>query len=160
VPDQGIKFGADTYRDGARERIDEARVLFKAEHYAMCMYVAGLAVEGMLRALCALRDDYFDEKHDLRKFAARLESLGLLRSAERDHDFVARVQEVAQIWRNTLRFSGRKQLEQLLVILGVLTWKKMDRGLKPRCDEYVEDCLEVVQRCEVLWQRQRSRSRD
>jgi hypothetical protein len=45
----------------------------------------------------------------------------------------------------------------LLVAIGALHWKHMDRGLGPLCDTYVADCFDLVQRCEVLWQRQRSR---
>jgi hypothetical protein len=66
------------------------------------MYAVGVAVEGMLRALHWLRDKTFDERHDLRAIAARVEDLKLLRPGDRDEDFVSRVQGVARRWTNNL----------------------------------------------------------
>jgi len=72
-----MKFGTDTYRAGAFERIEDARLLKDAKRYAGSMYSAGLAVEGMLRSLFWLRDKKFDERHDLKRIATRIEELGL-----------------------------------------------------------------------------------
>lgn len=95
-----LAFGADTYRAGAAERLEDARLLKDRGNPALSMYTGGLAVEGMLRALCCLKSREFDEKHDLRKFAVRVEDLGLLRPA-RDDDFVTAVQKLGRQWRRS-----------------------------------------------------------
>ena len=43
--------GAKDYLNGANERLMEAFVLLRREHFAGSIYLAGRAVEGMLRAL-------------------------------------------------------------------------------------------------------------
>jgi HEPN domain-containing protein len=106
-----MQWRTDTYRLGALERIDEARLLKKAGRLAFSMYTGGLAVEGMLRSLCCLRSTEFDERHDLRRLAHRVAQLGLLRG-ERDDDFVGVVGDVARRWQNTLRFSDQAHLER------------------------------------------------
>jgi len=111
------------------------------------MYIGGLAVEGMLRSLCCLKSKEFDEKHDLRKFAVRVENLGLLRPG-RDDDFVSAVQGVARCWRNTLRYADQKQLLRFLKAIGERT--SMKSSLKGFCEQYYNQCAEVTKRCVVL----------
>ncbi len=152
----GLKFGTDAYRAGSLERIEEARLL-KERHYSLSIYVAGLAVEGMLRSLCAIESREFDERHDLRKIAIRVQNLGLLRRGQKDHGFVAAVEKVAKYWRNTLRFAGFAQRQSFLVEAGAIG--KRDPGrVRKFCEEYFDDCSTVVRRCEILWQRSRKRN--
>src|SRR5687767_2321538 len=107
-----MQFGTDTYRLGAFERLNDARLLHDGQRFALSMYVSGLAVEGMLRSLHWIKDKRFDERHDLRGIATRIEELGLLRRGERDHDFVGTVSDVAERWSNDFRFANQDQLER------------------------------------------------
>lgn len=77
--------------------------------------------------------------------------MGLLRVNERDEDFVATVEGVARRWLNILRFADQRQLERFLVGIGELQQKELDRGLKPYCGEYVNECFRVVKRCNQRW---------
>ncbi len=144
-----MEFGAFTYRAGALERLEDARRLKDGDRLALSMYVAGLAVEGMLRALHWLRSREFDERHDLRRIAVRIESLGLLRRGGRDADFVSKVEGVSRRWSNALRFADYAQLERFLWSVSEL--RRRDQGEVRRvCGEHFDQCSEIVRRCEVL----------
>lgn len=152
-----LAFGADTYRAGAQQRLEDARVLKDSGRFALSFYSGGLAVEGMLRSLCCLKSREFDEKHDLRKFAVRVGELGLLQFG-RDDDFVGSVEAVAKRWRNTLRFADDAHLERFLRATGAI---RRRATVKRVCTQYFDDCSLVVKRCELLWrksQEKRSRS--
>ena len=116
------------------------------------MYACGLAVEGMLRSLYCLKSREYDEKHDLRKFAVRVQNPGLLRP-ERDDDFVSTVQSVAKYWRNTLRYADQKQLLRFLRAIGERLFKK--DALNGFCERYYNQCAEVTKRCAALLARSR-----
>jgi hypothetical protein len=146
-----MQWGSDTYRRGALERLDDARILKDSQRYSLSMYVAGLAVEGMLRSLCWLKSKEFDEKHDLKRIAVRIESLGLLRQG-RDDDFVSKVQRVARRWSNVLRFADYDQIEGFLWDIGEL--RRREQGeVRQVCGEHFDNCSEIVRRCVVLWTR-------
>ncbi|HEY3244564.1 MAG TPA: hypothetical protein VGM03_14560, partial [Phycisphaerae bacterium] len=110
---EGLQFGAETYRAGAFERIEESRLLLDRARFALGVYVGGLAVEGMLRSLCWTRRQQLDERHDLRAIVVRVRDLGLLRSAGRDDRLVGDVAWIATWWSNTLRYAGLAQLKRL-----------------------------------------------
>jgi HEPN domain-containing protein len=147
-----MKFGTATYRDGARERLREAHLLVDKKQYAGSMYLAGLAVEGMLRSLLWLRDRALDERHDLRRIAVRIEELGLLRPGRRDDDFVATVEQIVARWTNDLRFAGAAQVERWLCPRRVRTKRRHE--LSKISNAHYEQCARVITRCEVLWLRQ------
>lgn len=144
-----MEFGASTYRAGALERIEDARRLKDGDRLALSMYVAGLAVEGMLRAVHWLRSREFDDRHDLKRIAVRIESLGLLRRGERDRDFVSKVEGVARRWSNALRFADYAQLERFLWSVSELR-RRNEGEVRRVCGEHSDQCSEVVRRCEVL----------
>jgi hypothetical protein len=52
------------YFRAAQERMTQASLLRREEHFALAMYVAGAAVECMFRAYHPT-DAEFDEKHDI-----------------------------------------------------------------------------------------------
>ncbi len=152
---QSLSFGIETYRDGALQRIGDARILKDKERFSLCMYSGGVAVEGMLRALCCIQSKEFDERHDLRKLAVRVRDLGLLKS-ERDLGFVSLVNRVARKWQNTMRFSSDAQVRRFLLSIGAHGGKKPT--MKYISTEFFNDCFKIVRRCEVLWQRSHKRN--
>lgn len=147
--DRAIKFGTVTYRAGALERIKDAHVLTNQRRLALSVYSAGCAVEGMLRAMIAIRSREFDERHDLRKLATRVRDLGLL-GDEREHDFVGDVQGVARLWSNRLRFADEGTLKRFFSGVGEV---KRGSTLKGAVEDYWERCSHVVRRCNVQWKR-------
>jgi hypothetical protein len=152
-----VQFGTDTYRAGALERLEESRSLKDNGHVVSSIYLSGLAVEGMLRSLLWLRDKRFDERHDLRRIAVRIEELGLLRSGQRDQDFVEQVEGVVRLWTNDFRFAGTEQLLRWLRQIGALIGRT--DSLRSLCETHWNQCSEVVRRCETLWQRSQSKKR-
>src|SRR5687767_14730215 len=93
--------GDDDYRDGARERLDEAFLLLRQDRFGGSIYLAGRAVEGMLRAVIWKSDpDYAAGKksletgHDLREMLRLVRNLGVLRDTELRHAIAADVQKV------------------------------------------------------------------
>ncbi len=149
---KSLSFGVETYRDGALQRIGDARILKDEERFSLCMYCGGVAVEGMLRALCCIQSKEFDERHDLRKLVVRVRDLGLLAS-DRDLVFMSLVNKVARKWKNTMRFSSDAHVRRFFMSISTRGGKKP--AMKYITTEFFNDCSKIVRRCEVLWQRLR-----
>lgn len=66
-----MTFGADSYKAAAHEHVNAARELYNRQRYALAHYVAGLAVECMLRAYRCRIDSVFDSRHDLHDLARK-----------------------------------------------------------------------------------------
>ena len=152
-----LKFGEQTYRQGAEQRLEEARRLLDDEHFGGSVYLAGRAVEGMLRGLIWRQDDdvrsgkkSLDTGHDLRHLLTEVRRLGLLGSNDRDITFMANVQQVARLWSNNLRFASSTQLQAHWRSIGELQNK---HGMKAASQSYYEACVAVVKRCETLWRK-------
>lgn len=152
-----MKFGTDSYRAGALERVGDATFLLANRRWGGAVYSAGLAVEGMLRSLVWLKDKRLDERHELRWLATRIENLGLLREGSSDEQFVAMIQDVAIRWHNLIRFAANDQLLRWWGEAGLLR-KKSTGEFTKNCRQFVDECAEAVQRCEVLWRRHRKDS--
>lgn len=152
-----MQFGTKTYRAGALERIGDAAVLLENGHLAGAVYYAGFAVECMLRSLVWLKDKQLDERHDLRRLAVRIESLGLLRRGENDEGYVGMIQGIAARWHNNMRFAASDQLARRWLKAGILR-RKNAGSLRAESRRFVDECVEAVGRCEVLWQRQQRSS--
>jgi len=149
--------GENEYRQGALERIRDAETLMRREQYAGAIYMAGRAVEGMLRGLIWKSDTdvrraktSLDTGHDLRELVTRISNLGLLRADGHDDDFVASVQRIARLWFNNMRFASSRFVE-------TRWWKlkevRRKRTFKEASSDYFNACSAVVRRCEALWQR-------
>ena len=152
-----MRFGTDTYRAGAIERLAAAESLLRDRRNIGAVYLGGLAVEGMLRSLVWMRDRTFDERHDLRRLAVRVGYVGLLREPEEDRDFVGEVQGIAKRWNNGLRFANEDQTVRWWRSLGVVSFSTR-ADVRPLCVSFVNECSRVVRRCELSWQRHRKRS--
>ena len=135
------------------ERAADAALLAEKDRLAGAVYAAGLAVEGMLRSLVWTRDKHLDERHDLRRLAVRVESLGLLRRGAADEAFVTLIQDIARGWHNNLRFAAEDQLFRWWTEVGVLS-KATGRAGARQCKKFLSQCTDAIRRCETLWQRQ------
>ncbi len=149
--------GEADYRNGARERLDEAFVLLRQEHFAGSVYLAGRAVEGMLRALIWKNDrDYatgrksLDTGHDLRLLLTRVQDLGVLGESRPLESLAASVQKVARLWSNNMRFLSTSRVQSEWFAMGEVGRK---RTMKSAAQEYYESCSAIFKRCEALWQR-------
>ena len=147
----------EDYRKGALERLDDARILLKANQFSGCVSDAGRAVEGMLRAVIWKRDadvvtgkKTLDTGHDLRELLTRVADLGLLAPDPRRDELLETIQHIAQLWFNNIRFASTKFVETYWFRRGEVHRK---RTMKRAAEQFWYDCEEVVMRCEVLCQK-------
>ena len=156
-PATSSEFGAASYRQGAWERLEEARVLLNAQRFAGCIYLAGRGVEAMLRALVWKADlEYqrgaksLETGHDLRALLTLVRNLGLVHDGAAGQRFTATIQRVSRLWSNNLRFAPRQFIETRWCYLGEIHGR---RTLKQAAREYWETCAATIRECEVLWPR-------
>jgi hypothetical protein len=153
----GGNLGGDDYRRGAIERLNDARILMRAEQFAGSVSDAGRAVEGMLRAVIWKRDrdvqtgrKSLETGHDLRELLVHVNNLGMLSTSESDDDLKEQVQHIARLWFNNLRYAPSRFLETRWYNLGEVG---RNRTLKQASESFYFACERVIKRCEVLCQR-------
>jgi HEPN domain-containing protein len=131
-------FRPEHYFRAALERMRQAQFLYQdGDSFALAMYIAGLAVECMLRAFKGKRDPTFDEKHDLRRLftasgllyldPADFERRGLSQAEIKEyaHELRAGVTEIYLLWSNDYRYAAEERLRAHLKKIGELR-----RGIK------------------------------
>ena len=81
--------GEADYRNGAHERLEEAFALLRQQRFGGSIYLAGRAVEAMLRAVIWKNDPGYatgrkalETGHDLRDLLKLVRNLGVLRAHE------------------------------------------------------------------------------
>jgi hypothetical protein len=145
----------EDYRKGALERLGDAGHLLRQERLGDAIYLAGRAVEGMLRAVVWLNDvdvregrKSLDTGHQLPQLLQSVADLGLLR-ADGDRDQVLRdsVQVIALQWFNNLRFASTRFVHTLWWAQRIVTnrWT-----LKQAAQEFYDACVTVINRGEEL----------
>ena len=146
--------GESDYRRGGLERLREAEVLLARELFAGGIYLAGRAVEGMMRAVIWKYDadvrtgrKSLETGHNLLRMLAWLENLGLLREDEFRRPFAVAVQQVGRLWTNNMRFMPTERIAADWRQSGEINRK---RTLKQAAAAYYIACSTVVKRCEVL----------
>jgi len=131
------------YYHAAQERMTEASLLRREGHYPIAMYVAGAAVECMLRAY-HLGDAEFDEKHDIVQLFKGCDFDRLGDVARRQ--LQGPVQTVRLLWQNRFRFFSESRLSAHIKALGQHQ-RGVYRGasfLKVRSTELEDACLLIV----------------
>lgn len=125
-----MDFEPRDYYEAAQERLSQAELLFdlpsecrrslQGDLYALIVYLAGVAVESMLRAYRLKVDRRFDSRHDLDRWfvASKLDNhledhLNRQQKSPQEVDrrvmeLRAAVGEVADVWRNDHRFASEK----------------------------------------------------
>ena len=104
---------ADVYVVAAEEHATAALRLFESRQYVLGHYVAGLAVECIVRAYRTRRSRQFDERHDLYELARAAGFLELFPAA-RAEAMTAAFGVVATQWINTHRFRSEASLRKFL----------------------------------------------
>ena len=150
------KMGESDYRGGARERLEEASILLWNERFGGCVYMAGRAAEGMLRAVIWKSDpDYrtggktLDTGHSLRDLLDLVRNLGVLHGNPLGDDIAADVQRIGRLWWNDMRFLPQNKIKTKWFELKEIGGK---RTLKQAAREFYDACSAVIKRCEVIWQ--------
>lgn len=149
--------GGDDYRRGAFDRLNEAFVLLGRERFGGSIYLAGRAVEGMLRAVIWVSDYEYavgkkslDTGHDMRHVLKLVRNLGVLRDHEVRDSMAANVQKIARLWWNNMRFLPGTKIEDIWYNLGEID--KGRRTMKLAARDFYNACSAVVKRCEAVWQ--------
>jgi len=102
------------YYEAAIERMAQARLLYRQDKcFALAMYVAGVAVECMLRAFKGKRTKTLDERHDLQVL---FKSSGLLHSdwGPQPKEVPAAVALTCRLWSNDYRYASEERLRSFL----------------------------------------------
>lgn len=155
-------FRPEHYFQVALERMGQANHLYReGSSFALSMYVAGVAVESMLRAFKGKRDPTFDEKHDLRKL---FQASGLLNPRhpslpdiseenlrEYQREIQAAVKVVYFLWANDYRFSSEDRLRAHLKKSA--SFRQGIRGdiLKASAFRLINACETLIYRGAKLW---------
>ena len=150
----------EDYRNGALERLDNAGRLLRQERFGYAIYLAGRAVEGMLRAVVWHNDadvregrKSLDTGHQLPELLKSVADLGLLRS-DGDRELRDSVQAIAWRWFNNLRFASTRFVHTLWWARQIVTSRWT---LKQAALEFYDACGTVIRRCEELCHTKSSR---
>jgi len=154
---RGGPFGESDYRRAGLERLADSLALLEDGRFAGSIYLAGRAVESMLRALVWKfdRDVRQGRKslatgHDLRELLTAVRNLGVLRDNERTEEFAARIERVGRLWFNNLRFAHGRLIENHWRRLGIVG---SSASFKHATEQFFSDCSIIVRRSEALCQK-------
>ena len=109
---------AETYREAAREHISLARELHDAGRYVMSHYLAGLAVEYILRAYLYRTSPVFSGRHDLVVLYREAQFDDIVASENKDA-VKAALTEVTRRWSNSHRYRSEDALRLFLRRAGI-----------------------------------------
>ena len=115
--------GAEVYRTAAAEHATAAFLLLERRQHVLAHYVAGLAVECIIRAYRTRVAADFDERHDLYELARAARFFDLF-PRERAAALSASFGIVVVQWANSHRFRSEASLRRFL------TERKLFKGLK------------------------------
>jgi hypothetical protein len=155
-----IRFRPEHYFQAGQERMRQARMLYdEGNSYALSMYIAGVAVESLLRTFKLLRDATFDEKHDLNRLfkasgildvdTSALQSHGLseAEAVSYEREIKAAIAEVYRLWRNELRFTSEDRM------LAHLKACQLDRGAKRKGGALKANALALLKAAQLIHDR-------
>jgi HEPN domain-containing protein len=108
-----MQIDANTYKVAAEEHVVAARELHSGQRYVLAHYIAGLAVECILRAYFARRSEDFDKRHDLRELAKSSRFLHPVPFENQRRVWIALNTCVAQ-WLNNHRYRSEAALRRYL----------------------------------------------
>ena len=147
-----MSLAADDYRWAALDRIRAAEVLHAAGKYGSAIYLAGVAVECMLRAYRVRVDPAFDARHDLRQLltASGLENYV---PEKRRAEVAAALGDVWSRWKNDYRYASDDRVLRYLRDRGLTLGIKGDQvgQLKENSRRVFEKAHELVGLGEARW---------
>jgi hypothetical protein len=146
-----VKISGDDYIEGASERIGAAYGLYAERRFVDAIYLAGVAVECILRAFATEETDEFESRHDLSRLmkAATLERFV---GEKQRQASAAALGEVWARWKNNYRYVGDSRLRSEIKRL------ELDRGikgdtLKENARMALENALTIVNKGTFQWKK-------
>jgi hypothetical protein len=118
-----MKLLVNHYLDASRSRMETARRLHDQYRFSAAIYLAGVAIECLLRAYILRRDPAFDSRHDLSEMLKRSELADFVRAKDRI-DVSAWLGTIWARWKNNYRYASDERLQS--------EFKRLahDRGIK------------------------------
>ena len=118
-----MKLSSDDYIDGAGERIGAASAMYAQCRFVDAIYLAGVAVECVLRAFATEETNEFDARHDLSRLV-KAPTIERFVGEKKRQVISASLGEVWARWKNNYRYIGDTRLR------GELRQLQLDRGIK------------------------------
>ncbi len=145
-----MRIEAADYFVAAKERLSEANLLYEKERYALAMYIAGVAVESLLRAYISHIDKTLEAAHNL-KLLWKTSKLRFLVSPAESLQLDAANSTLFRRWKNDLRYTSNDRLRRRLKRL------KLDRSirgdfLKENCRNAIEAATSILKVGAAKWQ--------
>jgi hypothetical protein len=146
-----MRLSADDYIGGASERVQAARAMYDEARFVDALYLAGVAVECVLRAYADPLSGAFDGRHDL----PRLMSAATLERwvGEKQRTAIsAALGEVWARWKNNYRYATDARLRAEIKRL------QLDRGVKGDALRHsartaLDNALTVVNKGTAQWKK-------
>jgi len=136
-----MRIEAADYFAAAKERLSEANLLFEKERYALALYIAGVAVESLLRAYIFRLEPKLEAAHNL-ELLLETSNLRSLVTAVESQQLFAAIADLYGRWRNDLRYTSNTRLRRRL------KKQKLDRGI--RGDFLKENCRIAIEKASTI----------
>jgi len=136
-----MRIEAADYFAAAKERLDEANLLYEKAHYALALYVAGVAVESLLRAYTFRLEPKLEAAHNLELLLEASNLVSFMTKIE-GKQIGAEISNLYDRWKNDLRYTSNHRLRRRLKKL------KLDRGI--RGDFLKENCRIAIEAAKII----------
>lgn len=145
-----MRIESKDYVEVAQERLKEANLLYDESRYSLALYVAGVAVESLLRGYVFRLGPMLEAAHNLKLLWKASELSSLVTSAE-SLQIDAANSTLFRRWKNDLRYTSNDRLRRRLKRL------KLDRGihgdfLKENCRNAIEAATTILKVGVAKWQ--------
>jgi hypothetical protein len=141
---------ADTYREAAGELVSLALDLHEQEQYGPAHYIAGVAVECMLRAYRAKIDPHFVSRHVIESLASESKFYDCVRGGNVE-EVSAAITTVKLRWSNDHRYRPARMIEQWLRERGLDGKVQPDERMKTSSRAIVNAAVLIVETGEKRW---------
>jgi hypothetical protein len=141
--------GAEVYCVAAQEHVAAARELYNSGRYVLAHYVAGLAVECMLRAYRCRMDKTFYERHCLQELARAGRFFGVVPAGQSQRISTALSVVVSQ-WQNGHRYRSEASFRRFLVDLKLYLGIRGDI-VKENTRRVVDAAFEIITLGVMRW---------
>jgi len=136
-----MRIDAVDYFDAAKERLNEANLLYENERYSLALYVAGVAVESLLRAYIFRLEPKLEAAHDL-ELLLDASNLRKITTPSESQQVYTAIVKLYQRWKNDLRYTSNDRLRRRL------KQQKLDRGI--RGDFLKENCRIAIEKAKII----------
>ena len=145
-----MSFNSSDYLAAATEHVRGARELYSMQRYVLAHYVAGLAVECLLRAyLYRVNPKLFYSRHDLWELEKASGFSDIVPNSQRQK-ISAALGDVVSRWQNDHRYRSERSLRRFLTGKK-LYWRIKGDFVKENSRRIVEAALELVNLGAMAW---------